>query len=161
MKVGVLCNGASRSLFTEPSRYDYLIGCNIPWTKVDSTVIMDVGVLEKLEHSFRFYCSRTAWREVHKKEKYVGGLIELFDSLPEYDSTGHAAARIVLSMGATEVDIYGCDSWWENNTESYTHKYIDSRSNDMTKNVSAWRANWYKLMSEHKEVVFNFIGEPK
>lgn len=41
MKIAVLGNGASRNFFADPSRYDYLIGCNIPWTEVDANVIID------------------------------------------------------------------------------------------------------------------------
>lgn len=161
MKIAVLGNGDSRSLFTAADRYDYLIGCNIPWRQVDATVVMDVNVLEKFLSPVRFYCSRNAWRQLHKNERYIGQLIELFDSIPEYDSAGHAAARIAIKLGATEIDIYGCDSWFTNNTESYTHQFVDSRSIDMSKNVSVWRARWYEMFAKHPQIKFNFIGEPK
>lgn len=161
MKTALLCNGPSRVAFNSRLGYNYIIGCNIPWTKVDSTVVLDKDVLEKMESPNRFYCSRNAWRECNRRERFIGYLVELFDSLPEYDSTGHAAARILLKLGATEIDIYGCDSWFANNTESYTHKYVDSRSDDMTKNVSVWRSRWYDLMDKNPSVKFNFIGEPK
>lgn len=161
MKIAVLGNGDSRSLFTSADRYSYLIGCNIPWRQVDFTVIMDVNVIDKLKDPVRFYCSRNAWRDLHKNERYIGHLIEVFDTLPEYDSAGHAAARIAIKLDATEIDIYGCDSWFSNNTDSYTHQYVDSRSIDMNKNVSVWRARWYELMAKHPQIKFNFIGEPK
>lgn len=158
MKVALLGNGSSRVLYSPTDRYDYTIGCNIPWTKVDSTVIMDVNVLEKWENLCNFYVSRNAWRGCRKRDRYNEFLIEIVDTVPEYDSSGHMACRILLKLGATEIDIYGCDSWFTNDTESYTHKYVDSRSDNMTKNVSAWRANWYKMMSENLSVKFNFIG---
>ena len=59
------------------------------------------------------------------------------------------------------IDIYGCDSWFKEDTESYTHKYIDSRSSDMSKHVSVWRERWHELMNENANVKFNFIGENK
>ena len=163
MKTALLCNGPSRVAFNSRLGYNYIIGCNIPWTKVDSTVVLDKEVLEKMQSLNRFYCSRNAWRECPTKtrDKLIGYLVELFDPLVDYDSTGHAAARILLKLGATEIDIYGCDSWFANNTESYTHKYVDSRSDDMTKNVSVWRSRWYDLMDKNPSVKFNFIGEPK
>lgn len=162
MKTALLGNGNSRILYTpESNSYDYVIGCNIPWTKVDSTVILDVNVLDKIDVPLNFYASRNAWREFREREKLIGYLIEIFDSIPDYDSAGHAAARILLKLGATEIDIYGCDSWFTNDTESYTHQWIDSRSIDMNRNVSVWRARWYELMSKHSHVNFNFIGEPK
>ena len=161
MKAALLCNGPSRVVFNSSLGYNYTIGCNIPWTKVDSTVILDVNVLKKIKEPVRFYCSRSAWREQGDRERFVGYLIEIFDPLVEYDTAGHAAARILLKLGATEIDIYGCDSWWQNNTESYTHQFVDSRSIDMNKHVSVWRQRWYELMGKNPEVKFNFIGEPK
>lgn len=159
MKVAVLGNGASRNLFTDPSRYYYLIGCNIPWTKVDSTVVMDVNVLDHMNIPCNMYVSRNAWRECNNRERHIGYLLELFDPLPEYDSAAHVATRIIINMGAKEIDIYGCDSWFRNDTESYTHQWVDSRAIDMTKNVSVWRSRWYDLMAKNPEITFKFIGE--
>ena len=164
MRTALLGNGNTRSYFPHTTdRYDYVIGCNVPWRQVDSTVVIDVNVLEKLTTPFRFYASRKAWIECSNKSKdrLIGYLIELFDTLPDYDSAGHAAARQLIKLGATEIDIYGCDSWFEYNTESYTHQWVDSRSIDMSKNVSVWRARWYDLMAKHPQISFNFIGEPK
>ena len=39
MKGAVVANGPSRTRFNSSDGYNYTIGCNIPWTKVDSTVI--------------------------------------------------------------------------------------------------------------------------
>lgn len=162
MKTALLGNGNSRILYTpQPNRYDYVVGCNIPWTKVNSTVVMDVSVLDNIDVPVKFYASRKAWLECSNKSKdrLIGYLIGVFDALPDYDSAGHAAARQLIKLGATEIDIYGCDSWFDNNTDSYTHQWIDSRSIDMSKNVSVWRARWYELMAKHPQIRFNFIGE--
>ena len=163
MKSALLCNGPSRVAFQDRLRYNYIIGCNIPWTQVDTTVVMDVSVLDKMNNDVAFFVSRKAWLEcpTKHKDKLIGCLRGLFDPIPDYDSAGHAACRKLLELGATEIDIYGCDSWFTNNTESYTHQFVDSRSEDMTKNVSVWRARWYELMDKNPQVVFNFIGEPK
>lgn len=161
MRVALLGNGDSRILFDSADRYDYLIGCNVPWRQVDSTVVLDVNVLDKLPLPNKIYASRKAWMECSKKEELIGYLIEIFDSIPDYDSAGHAAARILIKLGAKQIDIYGCDSWFTNNTESYTHQWVDSRSIDMSKNVSVWRARWYEMMATHPHIDFNFIGEPK
>ena len=159
MKTALLCNGPSRLEYNPEIKYDYVIGCNIPWTKVNSTVIVDVNVLDKLQPLIPFYCSRMAWINCNKQNRYSDYLIEIFDSKIDYDSAGHCAARIVLMRGATEIDIYGCDSWFKEDTESYTHKYIDSRSSDMRKHVSVSRERWHELMNENPNVKFNFIGE--
>jgi hypothetical protein len=161
MYCAVLCNGSTRSLFVDSSQYNYVIGCNIPWTKVDSTVIMDVGVLEKWNNPCNFYASVSAWREFRVRERFIDHLIELFEPMKEYDTTGHVALRKVIAMGATKVDIYGCDSWFTDDTNSYTHQWVDSRSIDMSKQVRVWRQRWNEIISNNPDVSINFIGEPK
>ncbi len=161
MKTALLCNGPSRVAFNPDIGYNYIIGCNIPWTKVNSTVILDVNVLQKWETPCSFFASVPAWRELHKRDKYIEHFLGFVNTIAEYDSAGHAACRKLLEFNPDVIDIYGCDSWFANNTESYTHQYVDSRSDDMTKNVSVWRSRWYDLMDNHPKVKFNFIGEPK
>lgn len=163
MRVAILCNGPSRVDFKSSLGYTYIIGCNIPWTKVDSTVVMDVNILQKMKDPYSLFVSRKAWIECPNKvkDKLIGYIRGLFDPLPEYDTAGHVACRKVLELGATEVDIYGCDSWWDDTTESYTHKYSDSRSSDMNNHIIVWRTRWKELMDKNPQVQFNFIGEPK
>jgi hypothetical protein len=48
MKCAVLCNGPSRSAYNPEKEYAYRIGCNIPWTKVDCTVILDPQMVKVL-----------------------------------------------------------------------------------------------------------------
>jgi hypothetical protein len=161
MKVAVLCNGSSRSFFTSPTGYNYLIGCNIPWRQVDATVILDVNVLDKWNEPCPFYSSVSAWRELHKRERFEQHFLGFVDTFAEYDSSGHAATRKVIELEYKQIDIYGCDSWFTNNTESYTHQWVDGRAIDMNKQISVWRARWYELMAKHPDVKINFIGEPK
>lgn len=163
MKTALLCNGPSRLVFNPDLVYNYTIGCNIPWSVVNSTMIMDVNVLQKFTNPCDFYISKKAWIECPNKikEKLNRYLLGIIDPLPEYDSAGHAAARMLITLGATSIDIYGCDSWWENNTESHTHQYVDGRSADMSKHVSVWRQRWYELMGKYPQVNFNFIRESK
>ena len=157
MKCAVLCNGPSRIDYQPSSEYNYVMGCNIPWTAVNATVILDVNVLEQWKTPSNFYCSVAAWRELRDRTRFTKYFLGFIDTLPDYDSAGHAACRKVLEMNPDAINIYGCDSWFVNNTDSYTHQYVDSRSVDMTKNVSVWRSRWYDLMDSHKNVEFNFI----
>jgi hypothetical protein len=161
MKCAVLCNGDSRSVFTSTDKYNYLIGCNIPWRQVDATVILDVNVLDKWNEPCPFYSSVSAWRELHKRERFEQHFLGFVDTFAEYDSSGHAATRKVIELGYKEIDIYGCDSWFTNDTESYTHQWVDGRAIDMNKQISVWRARWYELMAKHPDVKINFIGNPK
>jgi hypothetical protein len=161
MKCAVLCNGPSRIDYQPSSEYNYVIGCNIPWTEVDATVILDVNVLEQWKTPCKFYSSVDAWRELRYRDRFTNYFLGFVNTIPDYDSAGHAACRKVLEMNPSVINIYGCDSWFINNTDSYTHQYVDSRSVDMTKNVSVWRSRWYDLMDSHKNVEFNFIRKTK
>jgi hypothetical protein len=168
MKAGVLCNGNSRSLFSSVDGYDYLIGCNIPWRQVDANVILDIQVVQKWYKQKELinaptYFSEPAWRETRFKERkffepYFLGLVK---QLPEHDSCGHVACRKVIELGYIEIDIYGCDSWFEYNNDSNTHQWVDSRSIDSKKQIDAWRKNWNKIIDNHPDVKINFIGENK
>ena len=161
MKCAVLCNGDSRILFTSADRYNYLIGCNIPWRQVNASVVLDVNVLERWETLCPFYASVTAWRELHKRQRFEPYFLGFVDTFPEHDSSGHAATRKVIELGYTEIDIYGCDSWFTENTESYTHQWIDSRSIDSSRQVSIWRKRWTDIIDSNPDVNINFIGVSK
>ena len=167
MKAALLCNGPSRSLFTSTDGYNYLIGCNVPWRQVDSTVVLDVGIVQNWWKNklplVPTWFSEHAWRETKFKnrEYFKDSFLGLVKPLPEYDSSGHVACSKLIELGYTEIDIYGCDSWFKNDTESFTHKYIDSRSSDMNKHISVWRARWYEMTGNHPDVDFNFIGDTK
>jgi hypothetical protein len=161
MKCAVLCNGPSRIDYQPSLEYNYVIGCNIPWTAVDATVILDVNVLEQWKSPCKFYSSVAAWRELHNRKRFTEYFLGFVNTITDYDSAGHAACRKVLEMDPDVIDIYGCDSWFVNDTDSYTHQYVDSRSSDMTKNVSVWRSRWYDLLDSNKNVEFNFIRHSK
>lgn len=161
MKAAVLCNGNSRILFTSDDRYSYLIGCNIPWRQVNASVVLDVNVLERWENPCPFYVSVTAWRELHKRQRFEQYFLGFVDTFPEHDSSGHAATRKLIELGYNEIDIYGCDSWFTENTDSYTHQWIDSRSIDSSKQVSIWRKRWNEIIDNNPDVNINFIGEVK
>jgi hypothetical protein len=167
MKAAVLCNGPSRSLFTTTDGYDYLIGCNIPWRQVDSTVVLDVGVVAQW-HKHRFpnvptWFSTHAWRETRFKDRnfFKDSFLGLVNPLPEYDSSGHVACSKVIELGYTEIDIFGCDSWFTDSTDSCTHQYVDGRPSDRSKHIIGWRKRWETIMNSHPEVKITFIGEPK
>jgi hypothetical protein len=160
MKTALLCNGPSRVAFNSQLGYNYTIGCNIPWTEVDSTVILDVGVLDRWKEPCKFFASVNAWRECRDRTRFVDYFLGFVNTEPDYDSTGHAACRKLIELGSKQIDIYGCDSWWEMNTDSFTHKYLDTRPENMQKHVSVWRQRWYELLGANPQVTFNFIGAP-
>jgi len=112
MKAAVLCNGPSRILFTEPDRYSYLIGCNIPWRQVNSTVVLDIGVVAKwYKHQFPnvpTWFSEHAWLETKFRDRnfFMNSFLGLVKPLPEYDSSGHVACSKVIELGYKQIDIF-------------------------------------------------------
>jgi len=168
MKVAVLCNGPSRVVYKGRGDYDFVMGCNIPWEKdVDATVVIDINVVHRWWKeqgliSVPTYFSRHAWRECITKQRqfFKQYFKELVDVQPEYDSSGHNAVKVVLKLGAKQVDIYGCDSMFKLTTVSYTNNFIHKEEfKNVQKQIDGWKANWNKIISKHPDVRFNFIGE--
>ena len=163
-RVAVLGNGPSRESFNfnDSARYEYLIGCNIPWTRVDSTVILDHGVVQywykqKLPNVPTWF-SENAWRETRFTDRkyFENHFLGLVKPLPEYDTSAHVACSKLIELGYKHIDIYGCDSWFKDDTESFTHRFVDSRSTDISKHPQGWRNRW-KSIIEGTDAIVNFI----
>lgn len=170
MKIAVLCNGPTRVVFDDSMEYDHVIGCNIPWTVVDFTVIMDSNIIDAWANDFEkikvpAYFTPKAWMRTDELRirKYLLdnnrflGLID--DPLP---SAGHYAAKVAINMGANELDIFGCDSMFEQSVKSYTDMLVnDVNEYFQVQRVENWREFWKKLQESHPEVSFNFIKGSK
>lgn len=166
MKCAVLGNGPSRSAYVSRDGYDLVIGCNIPWTEVDRTMIIDEAVVLKWSRDpnlipcpASFIRSTWMYTDSIKFRKY---LLEnnLFASLEPtlYDhSSGHYAAVIAIKQGYKYIDLYGIDLWFEDTLETYTRGFIDDNPS-LTK-IPRWRQYWKDLIAKHPDVVFNFIRE--
>ena len=170
MKTAVLCNGPSRNLFNSSDGYHYIIGCNVPWTKVDATVVLDENVIDRWAKEPELitvptYFSRKAWMHtdsIKKRSFFEKYFIDIVDILPEYDTSGHNAVKCAIKRGAVEIDIYGCDSWFEQTIVSYTHKYFKNLNpDDSKKHVIGWRKRWQEIIDGNPTVKINFIGESK
>ena len=168
MKAAVVCNGPSRFAFQENLKYNYTIGCNIPWTNVNATVILDSNVIERWSRSPEliscpaFFTTR-AWRSADevKFRNYILDnklFIELIPDHPEFYSAGHVAALIVCNKGYTDLDIFGVDSMFEDTVESFTNTLINDHNPDSEKQrINNWRFIWNKLQNDFPNVSFNFI----
>lgn len=168
MKAAVLGNGPSRTAYKGRGDYHYVMGCNIPWCKdVDATTIIDSPVVDRWFKqqdlvNCPVYFSRNAWREcINKKRKFFKPYFKsLIDTLPQFDSSGHNAVKVVISLGYKQIDIYGCDSMFENTTVSYTDEFIDKRQVlKPIKQIEGWKNTWNNIISNNPDVRFNFIGE--
>jgi len=167
-KVAVLCNGPSRSAYNPDKEYAYRIGCNIPWTKVDCTVILDPQMVKVLIRDISLIdCKVYFSQDVMEYVDQIGAK-QLFDILGIIQKTqkglssGNLACLKAVELGYTDIDIYGADSFTtgniRNNTvdKSYTRNFIDSDSMNMSPD---WRLNFTRMIESNPEVKFNFIKE--
>jgi hypothetical protein len=167
MKAAVLCNGPSRFDYQGRNGYDYVMGCNIPWTEVDSTIVLDIGVVDKwLKNKIPTvptWFSEHAWRETKFKDRnyFMSSFLGIVKPLPEYDSSGHVACSKVIQLGYKEINIYGCDSWFTEVTDSYTHQFTDTRPKDRSHHIVGWRKRWNAIISANPDVRITFIRNEK
>lgn len=167
MKAALLCNGPSRISYKPTESYDYVIGCNIPWTNVDSTVILDKEVIDKWAKqpdliNVPAHFSVEAWRytdAIKKRDIFRPYLLGLITPKYPYHSSGHNAAEILIKMGYEEIDIYGCDSWFSDVTQSFTRTIITKKhsSDGSMKHIIGWRNRWKEIIENHPEININFI----
>jgi hypothetical protein len=166
--IAILCNGPSRVHYDPNKEYAYRIGCNIPWTDVDCTIIMDEDVCTYWSRNLSaikcpVYFSDSSWRwsqNLPKFEEYIeknnlfAGIVDV-PTVPKH-STGHIAVLKAIELGYKKFDIYGLDSWFEETVESYTKQFVD---NNPGNNVMQWREAWRNIINSNDRLKFNFIRE--
>jgi hypothetical protein len=168
MRGAVVGNGPSRNIFSNYGGYNYIIGCNIPWTKVNATVILDGNVIERWSRDLNLiscpaFFTRKSWMTTDevKIREYIlnnGLFIDMIPDPPEFFSAGHIAAKLMCKMNYTELDIFGIDSLFKNTVESFTNTLVDDYNPDSeNQRIVNWRVNWDKLQNEYPNVIFNFI----
>jgi len=173
MIAALLGNGPSRKFYDPSKAYNYRLGCNIPWADVDATLILDENIIRLWwkDHDLikvPAYFSRTAWmygdelktfRPFIKENNLFLGLVEKKPHSNE--SSGNVAAKKLVELGYTELDIYGCDAAFTethgHNTESYTREHISGI--DMINNSYKWKLEWQETIKKYPNVKFNFIKE--
>ncbi len=172
MKAALLCNGPSRFAFKSKEGYNYVMGCNIPWCDVDGLTMIDVSVARYYATnelpSCQVFLSDICWNVLKgfRKDgiKLTDYLISknllgaIVDTPKEFYSTGHIAALQLIELGATEIDIYGCDSYFEEVIDSITWQYVPSTASDKhkAKQIIEWRKNWAFIQNENN-IKMNFI----
>ena len=171
MRCAVLCNGPSRSLYVPSTEYGFVMGCNIPWTTVDATIVLDEEVVRLWAKkpdliTVPTYFSVKAWQEtdaIKKRDFFRPFLVKTITPKYPYHSSGHNAVEQVIAKGYTNIDIFGCDSWFSKVGRSYTRTHIKEGGivdGDM-RHIEGWRTRWKEIMDKHSEVTLNFIGETK
>lgn len=172
MIAALLCNGPSRVAFKDRTRYTYVMGCNIPWTDVDATTMIDVSIARYYAinetREYKLFLNDICWNTLKgfkrggvKLTSYIiaeNKLGRIVEEAKEFHSSGHIAALELIRMGATEIDIYGCDSYFEDVIDSFTWQYVPSNASDKHKanQLIGWRKNW-NLIKGQFNVKLNFI----
>jgi hypothetical protein len=164
----VLGNGPSRKSYDPSKEYDYRIGCNVPWTDVDCTVIIDTEIVRlwKLDPDLikcPAYFSGRAWE--YAGDTHVRGIIYGRDAFKgivdkqDNDSSANMAARILIRDGYKNIDIYGCDAYFTEqhgyNTKSFTRTILPTMP--ALNNSYKWKLSWDDMVKKHPDVNFNFI----
>lgn len=172
MIAALLCNGPSRVAFKDRTGYNYVMGCNIPWTDVDATTMIDVSVARhyamKENKTYKVFLNDICWnclkgfKESDMKltdylasNNLLGGIV---DEPKQFYSSGHVAALELIKLGATKIDVYGCDSYFEDVIDSFTWQYVPSTASDKhkAKQLIEWRSNWASIKGQFN-VELNFI----
>jgi hypothetical protein len=170
MKAAVLGNGKSRFLYTNPNEYDYVIGCNIPWTNVNDTVIIDEKVVEylynnkeKYKYCHKTIFSRKSWTkiiELHAEYYFSPHITKIIEIEEGIDSSAHIALKYILSLDRfSTIHLYGCDSRWSNDTSSRTHQYVNNKPPDQSTILSLWNSKWDSIIDQNMGIDIMFIGE--
>ena len=173
MRSALLCNGPSRTLYPGKDGYDYVMGCNIPWAEVDGLTMVDVPVARHYAtHAIpncKVFMPEVCWGTLKhfkiagvKATNYIietdrlGRIIEV---PKELYSSGHMAALELIRLGSTEIDIYGCDSYFANTVESSTWDYIKSNRSEkrQIEQLNGWKVRW-DLIKAQNEIIINIIG---
>ena len=169
--VAVLCNGPSKKLYDESKEYAYRIGCNVPWTRVDATVVIDIDMVKVWKQTPTLitcpvYFTSKAWMYADeiKFRTYINDnnlFLGLVNKL-ENDSSGNIACKKLIELGYKNIDIYGADAYSTlthgYNNDSYTRKFIPEVR---TNNSYRWKTMWDDMIKNNPSVSFNFIKEQK
>lgn len=168
MKCAVLCNGPSRIKYQPSPEYMIVVGCNIPWTKVDITVMLDTQIIDAWNKDrslvdCKVIYSKQSWNHAKNIDSYFFGL-HYHDDI-EIDmnqhSAGHNAVEFCIKAGYTDIDIYGCDNYFDNLDASYTRQFIplDSPNREWRhfETVKGWRRRWKTLKEQNPNNRLNFI----
>lgn len=167
-RAALLCNGPSRISYTQSEKYNYVIGCNVPWTEVDSTVILDKPLIEKwhLDRNLitvPVHFGHKAWDMAQRLDRafFASHWVSTVTTEPTNHSSGHTACELLIKYGYTSIDIYGCDAWFGGSGDSFTRQFIDIESPNRIMRLHAtlagWRMRWKQLIDSTPSVDFNFI----
>lgn len=160
----VVGNGPSKHRFETRGHgaYDYVLGCNIPGIHVDATIILD----EEIAHIIGINPSLIECPIIISKkarivlEKYTSSYSK-FDIIEEFNhdadswlNAGHYAAMYLIGLGCTKIDIWGCDSIFDNSIASSTDKLVKKEDTTDARFYKNWRKLWDGIFKNNSTVKF-------
>lgn len=166
MKGVVLGNGPSRKYYDRSG--DFVLGCNIPNDQfsVDATVICDEEIVWVLKADLTLIqvpviISKKVFEKM-KELKIVDNFnIHHVFTPKDWYSTAHYAAEYLLDFGCSEVDVWGCDSFFENNIASETDKYVPKQDTVGDRFTRQWRQVWFDFVHKYGQERINLIKVTK
>jgi hypothetical protein len=171
-RANLLCNGP-RFKHYKPNGL-YTMGCNFPPVPVDCSSVIDRNVIHEwvkhpnyMKDCDHFIFGRATLETFKEYRKFFSEhkihIVGTHTVLRSYYSSGHWGAYGLMKLGYTEIDIYGCDTMFTQNIESYTDKFVEKgKSLINPKFTGEWRKSWDRIAQEEgKGVIFNFIDEIK
>lgn len=161
MKTAILGNGPSRILYEEVNDFDLIIGCNIPWTKVDATVLCDKEIVDVIKNDFTLIqvpvIISTIVFERMKEFRIVDSFTILDVFKPkEWHNAAHYAADYLMTKEVDEIQIYGCDSIFDNTISSVTDDKVEKKM-DSERFIRQWRKVWDKKFENDIKFVVKHI----
>lgn len=158
----ILGNGPSRDYYDR--RGDYVLGCNIPSDKysVDATVICDEEIVWVLKNDpslieVPIIVSTKVWEKM--KELRIDKLFTIHHVFKPKDwyNTAHYAAEFLAEYGCNEINVWGCDSIFQDDISSTTDKYVHKEDTKGDRFTKQWRRVWNDIFDSYSTVKFNVI----
>jgi hypothetical protein len=174
MIVAILGNGPSREDYyklKETRGYSHVVSCNFPWTDVDYNTIIDMKAAQgwidqviqnKQINPVRLFLSPNASKKFVAEgqsaflQNWKQGDVEV----RRRESSAHVAVKAAIQyLHATQIDIFGIDTFYTMDNTSTTWKYVNGGTDGphRAQQISDWRQNWHRLKEENPNVRMEMI----
>lgn len=160
MIVDVVGNGPSRDIFERSE--NFAIGCNFArGIDVDATCVIDRHVINKM-HNYDYkpapLITQKAFKRMIKDYQGQGTPFTVYDLIdrvpgPKYSSGHHAVMYAVSQMKASQVNLYGFDSFAKDSVESDTHELWNNTV--VWHRWKDWRESWIQYFEKMNSVQFH------
>lgn len=162
----IVGNGASKIIYKNlPKSYQtgkFILGCNIPDADiyVDATVICDVEIIFILKNYLNLVSVPVILStQAFSKMKELG-IVRYFEILhvfnpKEWHNCGHYGAEYLINTDHNQIEIFGCDSIFEDTIASSTDDYVPKENKTHQGFIDNWRIVWKKMFVDYPDVKFN------